>query len=69
MMSYSVSSIYRLTGCLWALDGGHLARKERSVTVEIRGDDFLETMKTGDSVKGHTDGTVEVGSHNRKPAL
>ena len=39
---------------LGALDGGHPTRKERSVTVDMLGDDFLKAVKTGDPVKGHT---------------
>jgi predicted aconitase with swiveling domain len=34
---------------------------KRSVTVDQLGDEFLEAVKTGDPVKVHADGTVEVG--------
>lgn len=34
---------------------------KRSVTVDMLGDEFLEAVKTGDPVKVHADGTVEVG--------
>lgn len=35
---------------------------KRIVTVDLLGDDFLNTVKTGDSVKISEDGTVEIGS-------
>ena len=35
--------------------------EKRSVTVDLLGDEFLEAVKTGDPVKVHADGTVEVG--------
>jgi predicted aconitase with swiveling domain len=34
---------------------------KRSVTVDMLGDDFLKAVATGDPVKVHADGTVEVG--------
>jgi predicted aconitase with swiveling domain len=33
---------------------------KRIVTVDLLGEDFLNTVKTGDSVKIHEDGTVEI---------
>lgn len=33
----------------------------RSVTVDMLGDEFLKAVNTGDPVKVHADGTVEVG--------
>jgi predicted aconitase with swiveling domain len=35
--------------------------EKRSVTIDQLGDEFLEAVKTGDPVKVHADGTVEVG--------
>ena len=35
--------------------------EKRSVTIDMLGDDFLEAVNTGDPVKIHADGTVEVG--------
>ena len=34
---------------------------KRIVTVDLLGDDFLDAVKTGDQVKVHEDGTIEVG--------
>ena len=34
---------------------------KRIVTVDLLGDDFLNAVKTGDKVKVHENGTVEVG--------
>jgi len=34
---------------------------KRIVTVDLLGDDFLDAVKTGDKVKVHEDGTIEVG--------
>ncbi len=34
---------------------------KRIVTVDLLGDDFLDAVKTGDQVKVHGDGTIEVG--------
>jgi predicted aconitase with swiveling domain len=31
------------------------------ITVDLLGDDFMNTVKTGDKIKIHEDGTVEVG--------
>ena len=39
----------------------YIWQEKRSVTVDMPGDDFLEAVKRGDSVKVHADGTVEVG--------
>jgi predicted aconitase with swiveling domain len=33
----------------------------RVVTIDLLGDEFLETVKTGDPISIHEDGTVEVG--------
>ena len=33
----------------------------RIITIDILGDEFLETVKTGDPIAIHADGTVEVG--------
>jgi len=33
----------------------------RIITIDLLGDEFLETVKTGDSIAIHEDGTVEVG--------
>jgi hypothetical protein len=33
----------------------------RIITVDLLGDEFLETVKTGDPINIHEDGTVEVG--------
>ena len=35
--------------------------EKRIITVDLLGDDFLETVKTGDPIAIHEDGTVEVG--------
>jgi acyl-CoA hydrolase len=34
---------------------------KRIVTVDLLGAEFLDAVKTGDTVKVHEDGTVEVG--------
>ena len=34
---------------------------KRIVTVDLLGDDFLDAVETGDKVKVHADGTIEVG--------
>jgi predicted aconitase with swiveling domain len=34
--------------------------EKRIVTVDLLGDEFLNTVKTGDSIKVHEDGTVEI---------
>jgi hypothetical protein len=31
------------------------------VTVDMLGDEFLETVQTGDPIAIHSDGTVEIG--------
>ena len=36
-------------------------RQERIVTVDMLGDEFLETVKMGDPIAIKEDGTVEVG--------
>lgn len=33
----------------------------RVITIDLLGDEFLKTVKTGDRIKIHEDGTVEVG--------
>jgi hypothetical protein len=33
----------------------------RIITIDLLGDEFLETVKTGDPIAIHSDGTVEVG--------
>ena len=33
----------------------------RVITIDLLGDEFLETVKTGDKIKISEDGTVEVG--------
>jgi predicted aconitase with swiveling domain len=33
----------------------------RVITIDLLGDEFLETVKTGDPIAIHADGTVEVG--------
>ncbi len=35
--------------------------KKRVITVDLLGDEFLETVKTGDPIKVNEDGSVEVG--------
>ncbi len=35
--------------------------EERSVTIDLLGDDFLKAVETGDPIKVYADGTVEVG--------
>lgn len=35
--------------------------EKRSVTVDLLGDEFLKTVKTGDQVKVYADGKVEIG--------
>ncbi len=35
--------------------------KRRVITIDLLGDEFLETVNTGDSIAIHEDGTVEVG--------
>ncbi len=34
---------------------------KRIITIDLLGDEFLETVKTGDPIAIHADGTVEVG--------
>ena len=36
-------------------------KDQRIVTIDMLGDEFLETVNTGDSISIHEDGTVEVG--------
>jgi predicted aconitase with swiveling domain len=36
-------------------------KDKRIITIDLLGDEFLETVKTGDSINIHSDGTVEVG--------
>jgi len=36
-------------------------RRVGVVTVDLLGDDFLDAVKTGDKVKVHEDGTIEIG--------
>ena len=36
-------------------------KDDRIVTVDMLGDEFLETVKMGDPIAVHEDGTVEVG--------
>jgi len=36
-------------------------KDQRMVTVDMLGDEFLETVQTGDPIAIHEDGTVEVG--------
>ncbi|MGI9472473.1 MAG: aconitase X swivel domain-containing protein [Rubripirellula sp.] len=36
-------------------------KDQRIVTIDMLGDEFLETVKTGDAIAIHEDGTVEVG--------
>ena len=33
----------------------------RVITIDLLGDDFIETVKTGDPIAIYEDGTVEVG--------
>ncbi len=35
--------------------------EKRIITIDQLGDEFLETVKTGDPIAIHEDGTVEVG--------
>jgi len=35
--------------------------EKRIITVDLLGDEFMETVKTGDPIAIHEDGTVEVG--------
>ncbi len=35
--------------------------ERRVITIDLLGDEFLETVKTGDPIAIHSDGTVEVG--------
>ena len=35
--------------------------EKRIITIDLLGDEFLETVKTGDPISIHEDGTVEVG--------
>ncbi len=35
--------------------------EKRVITIDLLGDEFLETVKTGDPITIHEDGTVEVG--------
>ena len=35
--------------------------KKRVITIDLLGDEFLETVKTGDPIKVNEDGSVEVG--------
>jgi uncharacterized membrane-anchored protein len=34
---------------------------KRIITVDLLGDEFLKTVKTGDKIKISEDGTIEVG--------
>ena len=36
-------------------------KKQRIVTIDMLGDDFLETVQMGDPITIHEDGTVEIG--------
>ena len=36
-------------------------KEQRIVTIDMLGDEFLETVKTGDPIAIREDGTVEVG--------
>jgi acyl-CoA hydrolase len=36
-------------------------KDQRIVTVDMLGDEFLETVQTGDPISVNADGTVEVG--------
>ena len=36
-------------------------KDQRIVTVDMLGDEFLETVQTGDPITIHADGTVDVG--------
>jgi hypothetical protein len=36
-------------------------KEQRIVTIDMLGDEFLETVKMGDPIAIHEDGTVEVG--------
>ena len=36
-------------------------KNERIVTIDMLGDEFLKTVKMGDPIAIHKDGTVEVG--------
>ena len=36
-------------------------KNQRIVTVDMLGDEFLETVQMGDPIAIHSDGTVEVG--------
>ena len=36
-------------------------QEKRTVTIDLLGDDFLKAVETGDPIKVHADGTVEVG--------
>jgi hypothetical protein len=40
-------------------------KEQRIVTIDMLGDEFLETVKMGDPIAIHEDGTVEVGRSNR----
>ncbi len=35
--------------------------EKRIITIDLLGDEFLETVQTGDPIAIHEDGTVEVG--------
>ena len=35
--------------------------EKRIITIDLLGDEFLETVQTGDPIVIHADGTVEVG--------
>ena len=37
------------------------AKEKRIVTIDMLGDEFLETVQMGDPIAIHEDGTVEVG--------
>ncbi|MBW2404668.1 MAG: hypothetical protein JRF42_12885 [Deltaproteobacteria bacterium] len=39
---------------------GNLPRRDLA-SLRLLGDDFLDAVKTGDKVKVHEDGTIEVG--------
>jgi predicted aconitase with swiveling domain len=36
-------------------------KDQRIVTIDMLGDEFMETVQTGDSITIHEDGTVEIG--------
>ena len=37
------------------------AKEKRIVTIDMLGDEFLETVQMGDPIAIHEDGTVEIG--------